>query len=468
VKPRPRRPAQRLPRAEAGDAGTPGRGRGGATAARIAGGVGAGTAPQRLGRRARTRAVRGHRPRVGRGPRPGSGRAAAAPAPVFPPPDLPAPDFPSAVVQVEAPVWTPTATATEPLGIVTAPTAPAAVPPGDDLMPARIAFVASGAAAGPAPQSLDDRWRRVARGRARPRGVAWAVAGPDGHDPTAAAKAPASARVRTAPDRSRASTTTAATGASSTTTSTSPARGYRRGHGRSRRRVPRPPARGRRSPPTTGPRSTSWPSSPRRGAATTPTPVSWWARVPSAIRPRRPHRDRRHLHRRHRRARLRLRRPAGGSGRDAGLGGVDAGLRPAHGYPVLRGEPELTPSSARGPGESRPWISFGGWPRLLSPAAPCFFGVLFCAPPAPGGCTVAKPKDDTILVEGTVVEPLPNAMFRVELENGHKVLAHISGKMRMHYIRILPGDRCRSSSPRTTCPAAASRIATSSRRTTAR
>ena len=54
---------------------------------------------------------------------------------------------------------------------------------------------------------------------------------------------------------------------------------------------------------------------------------------------------------------------------------------------------------------------------------------------------LAKPKDDTILVEGTVVEPLPNAMFRVELENGHKVLAHISGKMRMHYIRILPGDQ---------------------------
>jgi translation initiation factor IF-1 len=57
------------------------------------------------------------------------------------------------------------------------------------------------------------------------------------------------------------------------------------------------------------------------------------------------------------------------------------------------------------------------------------------------GSDIAKPKDDTILVEGTVVEPLPNAMFRVELENGHKVLAHISGKMRMHYIRILPGDR---------------------------
>ena len=51
------------------------------------------------------------------------------------------------------------------------------------------------------------------------------------------------------------------------------------------------------------------------------------------------------------------------------------------------------------------------------------------------------PKDDVIEVEGTVVKPLPNAMFRVELENGHKVLAHISGKMRMHYIRILPGDR---------------------------
>ena len=50
-------------------------------------------------------------------------------------------------------------------------------------------------------------------------------------------------------------------------------------------------------------------------------------------------------------------------------------------------------------------------------------------------------KDEAIEMEGTVFEPLPNAMFRVELENGHKVLAHISGKMRMHYIRILPGDR---------------------------
>ncbi len=44
-------------------------------------------------------------------------------------------------------------------------------------------------------------------------------------------------------------------------------------------------------------------------------------------------------------------------------------------------------------------------------------------------------------MDGTVMEPLPNAMFRVELENGHKILAHISGKMRMHYIRILPGDK---------------------------
>ncbi|MGI6488472.1 MAG: translation initiation factor IF-1 [Syntrophomonadaceae bacterium] len=50
-------------------------------------------------------------------------------------------------------------------------------------------------------------------------------------------------------------------------------------------------------------------------------------------------------------------------------------------------------------------------------------------------------KEDVIEVEGRVVEPLPNAMFRVELENGHKVLAHISGKMRMNFIRILPGDR---------------------------
>ncbi|AEE90421.1 MAG: translation initiation factor IF-1 [Tepidanaerobacteraceae bacterium] len=50
-------------------------------------------------------------------------------------------------------------------------------------------------------------------------------------------------------------------------------------------------------------------------------------------------------------------------------------------------------------------------------------------------------KEDVIEVEGTVLEPLPNAMFRVELKNGHVILAHVSGKIRMNYIRILPGDR---------------------------
>ncbi len=53
----------------------------------------------------------------------------------------------------------------------------------------------------------------------------------------------------------------------------------------------------------------------------------------------------------------------------------------------------------------------------------------------------ATPKEEAIEVEGTIVEPLPNAMFRVELANGHRVLAHVSGKIRMNYIRILPGDR---------------------------
>jgi translation initiation factor IF-1 len=79
---------------------------------------------------------------------------------------------------------------------------------------------------------------------------------------------------------------------------------------------------------------------------------------------------------------------------------------------------------------------------------------MFVARQAPGRCAshpaapglyeevdLPKPKEDAIVLEGTVVEPLPNAMFRVELENGHKVLAHSSGKMRMHRIRILPGDR---------------------------
>jgi translation initiation factor IF-1 len=50
-------------------------------------------------------------------------------------------------------------------------------------------------------------------------------------------------------------------------------------------------------------------------------------------------------------------------------------------------------------------------------------------------------KEEAISIEGTVTEALPNAMFRVELDNGHNILAHVSGKMRMHFIRILPGDK---------------------------
>jgi translation initiation factor IF-1 len=67
------------------------------------------------------------------------------------------------------------------------------------------------------------------------------------------------------------------------------------------------------------------------------------------------------------------------------------------------------------------------------------------AQPAPashdlkGRCDM--PKSDMIEVEGTVLEALPNATFQVELQNGHKILAHISGKLRMNYIRILPGDK---------------------------
>ncbi len=54
---------------------------------------------------------------------------------------------------------------------------------------------------------------------------------------------------------------------------------------------------------------------------------------------------------------------------------------------------------------------------------------------------MSSQKEEAIEVVGTVIEPLPNAMFRVQLENGHKILAHISGKMRMHFIKILPGDQ---------------------------
>ena len=79
------------------------------------------------------------------------------------------------------------------------------------------------------------------------------------------------------------------------------------------------------------------------------------------------------------------------------------------------------------------------------------FGILTVRVSAPTGPTLRarkgtwKPvaKKDAIEVEGTVIEPLPNTMFAVELENGHRVLAHISGKLRMNFIRILPGDRVR-------------------------
>jgi translation initiation factor IF-1 len=74
--------------------------------------------------------------------------------------------------------------------------------------------------------------------------------------------------------------------------------------------------------------------------------------------------------------------------------------------------------------------SFAEWPAFFVTSRPLA-----------GGAPLPKPKEDAIVLEGTVIEPLPNAMFRVELDNGHKVLAHISGKMRMHYIRILPGDK---------------------------
>jgi translation initiation factor IF-1 len=82
----------------------------------------------------------------------------------------------------------------------------------------------------------------------------------------------------------------------------------------------------------------------------------------------------------------------------------------------------------------RPWATFVVCTRPVpQPLGPVISAIR--------STTLPKSKEDAIVLEGTVTEPLPNAMFRVELENGHKVLAHISGKMRMHYIRILPGDR---------------------------
>jgi translation initiation factor IF-1 len=90
-------------------------------------------------------------------------------------------------------------------------------------------------------------------------------------------------------------------------------------------------------------------------------------------------------------------------------------------------------------GRARASISLRPWVTFVSRTRPVHWR---CRPvPNCRSTTLAKPKEDAIVLEGTVIEPLPNAMFRVELENGHKVLAHISGKMRMHYIRILPGDR---------------------------
>jgi translation initiation factor IF-1 len=56
-------------------------------------------------------------------------------------------------------------------------------------------------------------------------------------------------------------------------------------------------------------------------------------------------------------------------------------------------------------------------------------------------CDLSLSKEDVIEVEGTILEALPNATFRVELQNGHKILAHVSGKLRMNFIRILPGDK---------------------------
>ena len=90
---------------------------------------------------------------------------------------------------------------------------------------------------------------------------------------------------------------------------------------------------------------------------------------------------------------------------------------------------------------SEPVLRARGWGTPAVPDRLCPFLDSFPLSPHEVVSSLAKPKDDAILVEGTVVEPLPNAMFRVELDNGHRVLAHISGKMRMNYIRIAPGDK---------------------------
>lgn len=83
-----------------------------------------------------------------------------------------------------------------------------------------------------------------------------------------------------------------------------------------------------------------------------------------------------------------------------------------------------------------------GWLFGSSDRSACALHVMVLVPVRSSRRNVLpKSKEDAIVLEGTIVESLPNAMFRVELENGLTVLGHISGKMRRHYIRILPGDR---------------------------
>ena len=91
-----------------------------------------------------------------------------------------------------------------------------------------------------------------------------------------------------------------------------------------------------------------------------------------------------------------------------------------------------------------------GWPLARLPERVLFDILTIRVSARPGRHSVRErgtwtpvAKKDAIEVEGTVIEPLPNTMFAVELENGHRVLAHISGKLRMNFIRILPGDRVR-------------------------
>jgi translation initiation factor IF-1 len=81
--------------------------------------------------------------------------------------------------------------------------------------------------------------------------------------------------------------------------------------------------------------------------------------------------------------------------------------------------------------------------RASSPAPTDPSGATSTDPPEQRSLPPPVAKKDAIEVEGTVIEPLPNAMFAIELENKHRVLAHISGKLRMNFIRILPGDRVR-------------------------